>query len=351
MAAKIRKGDKVVVLTGRDKGKHRRSARGASRRRTARWCAASTWSSAIRSRRRSQEGGIVTKEAPIHLSNLALADPKDGKPTRVGFKTAGRRQEGALRQALRRCDRWLTKKTRRPKAQEAQGDKARAREGRARREGEGRSCREGRGAKGDARARAEGLRAAPAEAVRRGRAPEADRAVRLQERACRCRRSTRSCSTWASARPCNDRKKVEIAAADLALIAGQKAVITKRASRSRPSRCARTCRSAARSRCARRACTSSSTGWSPSRCRACATSAASIRRASTAAATTRIGIKEHIIFPEIDYDKIDRSGAWTSSSARRRRPTTKRARCSRLSTSRSGSERAQAAQTRKAEET
>jgi large subunit ribosomal protein L24 len=34
----------------------------------------------------NQEGGIVSKEAPIHLSNLAFADPKDGKPTRVGFK-------------------------------------------------------------------------------------------------------------------------------------------------------------------------------------------------------------------------------------------------------------------------
>ena len=34
----------------------------------------------------SQEGGIISKEAPIHLSNLAFADPKDGKPTRVGFK-------------------------------------------------------------------------------------------------------------------------------------------------------------------------------------------------------------------------------------------------------------------------
>jgi large subunit ribosomal protein L24 len=33
----------------------------------------------------AQEGGIITKEAPVHLSNLALADPKDGKPTRVGF--------------------------------------------------------------------------------------------------------------------------------------------------------------------------------------------------------------------------------------------------------------------------
>ena len=34
----------------------------------------------------SQEGGIITKEAPIHLSNIAIADPKDGKPTRVGFQ-------------------------------------------------------------------------------------------------------------------------------------------------------------------------------------------------------------------------------------------------------------------------
>ena len=34
----------------------------------------------------NQEGGITSKESPIHLSNIALADPKDGKPTRVGFK-------------------------------------------------------------------------------------------------------------------------------------------------------------------------------------------------------------------------------------------------------------------------
>ena len=37
----------------------------------------------------SQEGGIIVKEAPIHLSNLAIADPKDGKPTRVGFRVDG----------------------------------------------------------------------------------------------------------------------------------------------------------------------------------------------------------------------------------------------------------------------
>ncbi|MGB6283687.1 MAG: 50S ribosomal protein L24, partial [Xanthobacteraceae bacterium] len=37
-----------------------------------------------------QEGGIISKEASIHLSNVALADPKDGKPTRVGFKYVGK---------------------------------------------------------------------------------------------------------------------------------------------------------------------------------------------------------------------------------------------------------------------
>jgi large subunit ribosomal protein L24 len=85
MAAKIKKGDKVVVLTGRDAGKAgevvqvmpketRAIVRGVNlvkkhQKQTA-----------------SQEGGIISKEAPIHLSNIAVADPKDGKPTRVGFK-------------------------------------------------------------------------------------------------------------------------------------------------------------------------------------------------------------------------------------------------------------------------
>ena len=84
-AAKIRKGDQVVVMTGRDKGKRgevfqvmpkegRALVRGVNVvRRHQRQTAA-------------QEGGIIAKEAPIHLSNLALEDPRDGKPTRVGFK-------------------------------------------------------------------------------------------------------------------------------------------------------------------------------------------------------------------------------------------------------------------------
>jgi large subunit ribosomal protein L24 len=88
---KIRKGDKVVVLTGKDKGRSgevlqvmpkegRAIVRGVNivrrhQRQTA-----------------NQEAGIISKEAPIHLSNIAIVDPQDGKPTRVGFKIEGEKK-------------------------------------------------------------------------------------------------------------------------------------------------------------------------------------------------------------------------------------------------------------------
>jgi len=86
MAAKIKKGDKVVVLSGRDAGKSGEvlEVRPKETRAVVRGV------NLVKRHQRqtqSQEGGIVSKEAAIHLSNLALADPKDGKPTRVGFKT------------------------------------------------------------------------------------------------------------------------------------------------------------------------------------------------------------------------------------------------------------------------
>ncbi|HEV2518270.1 MULTISPECIES: 50S ribosomal protein L24 [unclassified Devosia] len=84
MASKIKKGDKVVVLAGKDKGKTgqvlqviptetRAVVQGLNlvRRHTKQTA--------------SQDAGIFTKEAPIHLSNLAIADA-NGKPSRVGFK-------------------------------------------------------------------------------------------------------------------------------------------------------------------------------------------------------------------------------------------------------------------------
>src|SRR6478735_5929022 len=82
---KIKKGDHVVVITGKDKGKkgevlkvipeeNRAIVQGVAM---------------IKRHQRqttTQDGGIISREAAIHISNLALEDPKDGKPTRVGYK-------------------------------------------------------------------------------------------------------------------------------------------------------------------------------------------------------------------------------------------------------------------------
>ena len=82
---KIKKGDRVVVISGRDKGKrgevisvtpreNRALVRGVNIMRR------------HQKQSQTQEGGIISKEAPIDLSNLAVEDPKDGSPTRIGFK-------------------------------------------------------------------------------------------------------------------------------------------------------------------------------------------------------------------------------------------------------------------------
>ena len=98
MAAKIRKGDKVMVITGRDRGRTgevievrpdegRALVRGVNMVKR------------HQKQTGAQEGGIISKEAPVHLSNLALTDPKDSnKPTRVGFKFVG---EGDNRRKVR----------------------------------------------------------------------------------------------------------------------------------------------------------------------------------------------------------------------------------------------------------
>ena len=81
---KIRKGDKVVILTGKDKGRSgevlqvmpkedRAVVRGVNMVKR------------HQKQTQNQEGGIISKESPIQLSNIAIAG-KDGKPTRVGFK-------------------------------------------------------------------------------------------------------------------------------------------------------------------------------------------------------------------------------------------------------------------------
>ena len=83
--AKIKSGDKVVVLTGRDKEKLGEVIRVMPREGKALVRGVNI----VRRHQKqsgTQEGGIISKEAPIHLSNLAVQDPKDGKATRVAFK-------------------------------------------------------------------------------------------------------------------------------------------------------------------------------------------------------------------------------------------------------------------------
>jgi large subunit ribosomal protein L24 len=85
---KIRKGDKVVVLTGKDKGRTGEVVQVMPKEGRA---VVKGINLVKRHQRQTQtqEAGIITKEASIHLSNIAIADPKDGKPTRVGFKVEG----------------------------------------------------------------------------------------------------------------------------------------------------------------------------------------------------------------------------------------------------------------------
>jgi large subunit ribosomal protein L24 len=85
MAAKLKKGDKVVVLAGRDKGTEGEIESVMPKEGRAVVTGVNT---VIRHTRQSQasQGGRIPKAMPIDLSNLALVDPKDGGPTRVGFR-------------------------------------------------------------------------------------------------------------------------------------------------------------------------------------------------------------------------------------------------------------------------
>ena len=98
MAAKIRKGDKVMVLTGRDKGRTGEvyEVRPADNTALVRGI---NMVKRHQKQTQNQEGGIISKESPIHLSNIAYAAPKAGKPTRIGFKvlTDGKKVRAAKR--------------------------------------------------------------------------------------------------------------------------------------------------------------------------------------------------------------------------------------------------------------
>ncbi len=85
-AAKIKKGDTVVILSGKDKGKSGEVTKSLPRDGKV---VVSGINIMTRHKKPSQSdpnGGLEKIEAPMAVSNVALADPKDGKPTRVGFK-------------------------------------------------------------------------------------------------------------------------------------------------------------------------------------------------------------------------------------------------------------------------
>jgi large subunit ribosomal protein L24 len=83
---KIKKGDEVVVLSGRDRGKKGEVLRVVPRENRVVVRGVNVMKRHTRPRA-GDTGGIVEKEGTIHASNVALSDPKDGKPTRVGYKT------------------------------------------------------------------------------------------------------------------------------------------------------------------------------------------------------------------------------------------------------------------------
>ena len=88
MAAKIKKGDRVIVTTGRDRGKKGEVIKVFPKENRALVSGVNT---VKRHQKQSQkqQGGIITKELPVQLSNLAHVDPKSGEATRVGWKILG----------------------------------------------------------------------------------------------------------------------------------------------------------------------------------------------------------------------------------------------------------------------
>jgi large subunit ribosomal protein L24 len=91
MAARIRKGDRVVVTTGRDKGKKGEVLKLYPKDDRALVSGVNVVKRHQRQTQR-QQAGIISKESPIHLSNISHADPRTGEATRIGFKIEGGRK-------------------------------------------------------------------------------------------------------------------------------------------------------------------------------------------------------------------------------------------------------------------
>ena len=85
-AAKIRKGDTVVILSGKDKGKTGEVVRSMPKENKVVVSGVNVHARHRKPTQENPQGGIERKEAPLHVSNVAIADPKSGKATRVRFE-------------------------------------------------------------------------------------------------------------------------------------------------------------------------------------------------------------------------------------------------------------------------
>jgi large subunit ribosomal protein L24 len=89
MAAKIKKGDQVVVLTGKDKGRQGQVLQVLPKDNRVVVRGINMVKRHTRPTQGDPQGGIKNKEAALHISNVAFVDPKSGEPTRVGFRIDG----------------------------------------------------------------------------------------------------------------------------------------------------------------------------------------------------------------------------------------------------------------------
>ncbi len=85
-AAKIKKGDRVVVLSGKDKGKHGEVVRSLPKDMKVVVAGVNVVTRHKKPSQANPQGGLERSEAPIHISKVAIEDPKTGKATRVGFR-------------------------------------------------------------------------------------------------------------------------------------------------------------------------------------------------------------------------------------------------------------------------
>jgi large subunit ribosomal protein L24 len=88
IGARIKKGDRVIVISGRDKGRKGEVLKVMTKEDRALISGVNMVKRHQKQSARAQ-GGIVNKEAPVHLSNIAHVDPKSGEPTRIGFRVLG----------------------------------------------------------------------------------------------------------------------------------------------------------------------------------------------------------------------------------------------------------------------